>query len=173
MLIITIKITKLLEKKSISIYRLSKTINYPESPLGRMINGKINFSESVKEKILPILEISEEEFESWIVADKYQKELIKKAIESAKSKKDKKILVFTQNIDKILKEKNMSRTALAKAIKYDQPSINNMIIGKKSISNTVLTRISEFFEIPKEDLQAWVLADRYSLKILELALKKF
>lgn len=171
MLVITIEITKLLEKKAISIYRLSKIINYPESPLGRMINGKINFSESVIEKILPILEISEEEFKSWIIADKYPKELVQKAVETAKNREDNKILVFTQNIDKILSEKNMSRTALAKAIKYDQPSVNNMIIGKKSISRTVLTRISEFLEIQEEDLQAWILADKYSPEILKLTLK--
>jgi plasmid maintenance system antidote protein VapI len=171
MLVITIKIKKLLEKKTISIYSLSKTINYPESPLGRMINGKINFSESVTEKLLPILEISKEEFKSWVIIDKYPKEIIQKAVESIKNKSDNKIPVFTQNIDKILKEKNMSRTALAKAIKYDQPSVNNMITGKKSISKTVLTRISEFLEIPEEDLQAWILADKYSLKVLELALE--
>jgi len=145
-------------------------MDFPEGALGMMINAKSPFSGKAIKKILPILEISKEEFESWIVADKYSKKLIQKAIEAFKDREDKKFLVLTQNIDKILQEKNMSRTVLAKAIKYDQPSVNKMITGKISVSKTVLTRISEFLEIPAEDLQAWVLADRHSLRILELAL---
>jgi len=172
------KIDEILNKKGLSRHKLSQLIEVSDGTLSKMTIGKRPFSKNIKEKILPILEVSEEEFESWTVADKYPKELIKKAIESSFQSHSElnsasAQLVFTQNIDKILKEKNMSRTALAKSIKYNQPDVNRMIVGKMPISNTVLTRISEFFEIPKEDLQAWVLADRYSLEILEWALKIF
>jgi transcriptional regulator with XRE-family HTH domain len=171
MLVITREFNEKLLAKNLSQRALAKMIDYSDSGLNARILGKYPFSKSIIKKLLPILEVTKNEFESWIVADKYPKKLIEKAIEAIKNREDKKVLVFTQNIDKILKEKNLSRTALAKAIKYDQPSVNNMITGKKSISKTVLTGISGFLEIPEEDLQAWILADKYSLKVLELALK--
>jgi plasmid maintenance system antidote protein VapI len=165
------KILDILKEKNLSQLKLAKIISYDDAALNAMINDKKPFPRSVIEKLLPILEISQEEFESWIVASKYSQELIKKAVEAIKNKPDKKTLVFTQNTDKILSEKSMSRTALSKAIKYSQSALNKMITGKKSISKTVLARISEFLEIPEENLQAWILADKYSLEILKLALK--
>jgi plasmid maintenance system antidote protein VapI len=171
MSIIKDKIDKFLEKNNLNFLSLTKLMKFSNGALHDMVNNRRPFSEKALKKLLPILEISKQELESWVVADKYQPEVIQKAIEFFKNREDKKIPVFTQNIDKILKEKNMSRTALSKAIKYNQAGVNAMIIGKISISKTVLTKISKFLEIPEEDLQAWVLADKYSLKILELAIK--
>jgi transcriptional regulator with XRE-family HTH domain len=201
------KIYNILREKNLSLRDLEKIIDYSRGGLSQMINGETSFSKSVKGNLLPILEISEEEFESWVVASKYSPELIKKAVESSlqshselvsesqtlkQVQGDKLIqgdrlvqgnkchakfisasaqLVFTQNIDKILSEKNMSRTALSKSIKYSQSALNKIIMGKKPVSKTVLTRISELFEIPIKDLQAWVLADKYSLAVLKLALE--
>jgi len=195
------KIYNILREKNLSLRDLEKIIDYSRGGLSQMINGETSFSKSVKGNLLPILEISEEEFESWVVASKYSPELIKKAVESSlqshselvsKSQTLKQVqgdrsvqgnkchseinsvsaqLVFTQNIDKILSEKNMSRTALSKSIKYSQSALNKIIMGKKPVSKTVLTRISELFEIPIKELQAWVLADKYSLAVLKLALE--
>jgi predicted transcriptional regulator len=166
------KIYNTLKEKNLSLYGLEKSLNYSNGTLYKMIEGERPFPKTIMKKLLPVLEISKNEFESWIITDKYPKNIIKKAVEAVKNRENKKARVFTQNIDKILQEKNMSRTALAKSIKYNQAGINAMIIGKISVSKTVLTRFSKFLEIPEEDLQAWVLADKYSLKVLELALKK-
>ena len=164
------KILSILKNKNITFYKLSNLVEFDESALNKMIKGKIKISENLIKKLLPILEISKEEFESWIVADKYQPEIIEKAIESIKNKEEK-ILILTQNIDKILKEKKLSRTALSKLIKHSQSGLNRVIIGKEPLSRNVMEKISAGLEIPKEDLQSWVLADKSSLKILELALK--
>ena len=181
--IIKNKILEILKKKNLSQLKLACIINYDDAGLNAMILGKRPFPEIIKEKLLPILEVSKEEFESWIIADKYDKEIIKKAIESAKwiasshptdvpCNDDKnKPLILTQNIDRILKEKKLSRTALSKIIKHSQSSLNCAIIGKEPLSKNVMKKLSTTLEIPEKDLQAWVLADKYPLSILELALK--
>lgn len=169
-LIVTEKINLILKEKKLTAYKLSKLIGVNDSALYQMIGGYISFSPDYKEKILPFLGISEEEFESWIVNDKYSKIIIQKAIESLKIKEDKKKPVFTQNIDNLLKEKKLSRTALSKLIGNSQSGLNRIIIGKEPLSENIAGKLAKFFKLPEEDLQAWVLADKYNLKVLELAL---
>jgi transcriptional regulator with XRE-family HTH domain len=164
------KIDATLNKKGLSRYKLGLLIGVSEAALSEMTRAITPFSKNVIEKILPILEVSKEEFESWIVADKYKPEIIKKGIDSIKNKEEK-TLILTQNIDKILKEKKLSRTALSKLIKHSQSGLNRVIIGKEPLSKNVMEKLSIGLEIPEDNLQAWVLADKYSLKILELALK--
>jgi plasmid maintenance system antidote protein VapI len=171
MAIITEKIDNNIKKRNLSRYKISKLLNYKESTLNRIINGKQSFSKALVEKLLPILEVSKEEFESWIIADKYSKEVIYKAIEAFKNRENNKTLVLTQNIDRILKEKNLSQTALSKLIKHSQSALNCALTGKEPLSKNVMKKLSEFFEIQEESLQAWILADKYPLKVLELALK--
>lgn len=165
------KIDTTLKKKGLHRHQLSQFINVSDGTLSKMTIGTKPFSDNVKEKILPFLEVSGEEFESWIVADKYQQEVIEKAIDAFKNKENKKVLTLTQNVDKILKEKNLSRTALSKLIKHSQSGLNCAITGKEPLSKNVMDKLSANLGIPKEDLLAWVLADKFSLKILELALK--
>jgi len=165
------KIDTILKKKGLNRHQLSQLFNVSNGTLSKMTIGTKPFSDNIKEKILPILEVSKEEFESWIVADNYSPEVIQKAIESFKNREDKKILVLTQNIDKILKEKNLSRTALSKLIKHSQSALNCVIIGKEPLSKNVMEKLSIGLETSQEDLRAWVLADKYLLKVLELALK--
>jgi DNA-binding Xre family transcriptional regulator len=172
MLIITKKIKEILFNKNLSINKLAKLIGKNHSGnLGKMILGKQSFSKTIKEKLFPILEISEEEFQSWIIATKYDFELIQKAVDAVKNKSDKTIPVFTQNIDKILLSRKMSRTDLSKIIKYSQSGLNRMIIGQIGVSKPVMAKISKALEIPLSDLQTWVLADKYSLEVLLLALE--
>jgi predicted transcriptional regulator len=165
------KLDTILKEKRLNRHKLCCLTKIADSTLGDMVSRRTPFSKYVKEKILPILEVSEEEFEIWIVADKYSPEVIQKAIEAFKNKEDKKVPVLTQNINKMLKEKNLSQTALSKLIKHSQSALNCAITGKEPLSENLMKKLSEFFEIPEEDLQAWILVDKYSLKILELALK--
>jgi transcriptional regulator with XRE-family HTH domain len=166
---ITKKIDDILKTKNLSRKELSKLINCTDGALNQMIRKDIPFSENVKEKILPILEVSEEEFESWILADKYPKEVLKLAIQAKKDFPDKRKSIFTTKIDSILQQKGMSRTALSKEIKYSQGSLNKMIIGKRGLSKSVLERISEALDISQNDILSWIVADRYSLQVLEPA----
>ncbi len=170
-LILPTKINAKIKEKDLSQRKLAKIIDYSDTTLNSMILGKQSFSETVVKKLLPILEISREEFDSWIIADKYTKEVINLAIKAKQETKVKrKQLILTLKIDAILDEKGMSRTDLSKQIKYSQSGLNRMIVGKIGMSKSVLERISKALEIPQNEILSWTLADKYSLKTLELAL---
>jgi ribosome-binding protein aMBF1 (putative translation factor) len=168
-LLITKKINLILDQKNLSSYKLAKMIDYPDSGICSMIQGRQTFSKKVIKKILPILEVSREEFESWILADKYPKEILERAIQIKKEFPYKRKSVLTINIDKILEEKGMSRTALAKQINYSQSSVNAMITGKLNMSKTVMERISQTLKIPQNEILSWIVADRYKLESLKNA----
>jgi hypothetical protein len=172
MLVITRKIMYILKCKNLSINRISLLIGFKNSGnLNRMILGKKSFSKKIINKILPILEVSPEEFESWIVADKYPKDLLELAIQTRKTFPYKKKSVLTVKIDEILKNKDMSRTNLARMINYSQSGLNRMIIGDAPMSKSVMERVSNVLEIPQNEFQSWIIADKYSLVILERALQ--
>jgi len=164
------KIEKILEEKNFSHYKICKFLDYSEGALSMMINGKRPFSDKFKEKILPILEISREEFESWILADKYSKEVLKLAIQAKKESKNTDKLILTTKIDEILQNKNMSRTDLSKLIKHSQSGLNRVIIGKEPLSKKVLAKLANSFELPENEIKSWIIADKYSLQVLESAL---
>jgi len=84
MTIIAEKISEILKKKNLSYLKLIKKIDYPESPFYQMLRGDRPFSDIVMEKILPILEVSQEEFEGWILADKCSREIIELALKAKK-----------------------------------------------------------------------------------------
>ncbi|EKE04449.1 MAG: hypothetical protein ACD_20C00076G0001 [uncultured bacterium] len=160
---------KILKEKSISYYELSKLTGYDVSYLNNIFKGKRPFSKELLKKLLPILEISKEEFESWIITDKYPKEIIERAIRIKKEFPYKRKSVLTVKIDKILEEKDMSRTALAKQINYSQSGLNRMITGKINISKPVLEKVSKALDISQEEISSWILADKHSLQVLEMA----
>jgi plasmid maintenance system antidote protein VapI len=169
MSITTIKINEKLKEKNITVYHLSKIIDYSGSSLSEMIKCKISLSNNVIKRLLPILEVSREEFQSWIVADKYPKDLLELAIQTRKTFPYKKKSVLTVKIDEILKNRGMSRTNLAKMINYSQSGLNRMIIGQTSMSKSVMERVSTALEIPQNEIQSWIIADKYSLEILQSA----
>jgi len=162
------KIDEILKNKNLTIYKLNKLIKYDESSLNKAIKMQMSFPEHVIDKILPILEVSREEFTSWIVADKYPENIIKMALQELKNSENSPVL--TKNIDKILSEKNLSRTQLSKIINYSQSGLNRMIVGKISMSQSIIAKIAPALEIPEDTLRAWVLAGKYSQIILEMAL---
>ncbi len=174
------KILSNLSEKNLSVYKLSKLIGYSGGSLSSMIKGKMSFSKRVIEKILPILKVSKEEFESWMIADRYPKEIIEKALAIKKNPpmpveipqqktKITKSPILTAKIDKLILEKQLSRTKLSKLINYDQITLNRMILGMHKISGTVVERLSEVLEVSQDDISAWVLADKYSLDELSMA----
>jgi len=164
---ITSKINKILNEKNSNIYQLSKLMNFSEGALRKMIGAKSPFSENAVNKLLPILEVSREEFESWILADKYSKEVLRLAIQAKKDFPYKKKLILTTRIDNILKEKGISRTVLSKEIKYGQSGLNQIITGKRTMPKSVLERLSTALEVSQDQILSWIVADSYSLKILE------
>jgi len=163
------KIKNILNKKNISIYKLSKLIDYHEGALNAMINSKKSIPENVKVKLLLTLDVSKEEFEGWILADKYTKEVLKLAIESKKSFPFKRKSILTARIDNILKNINMSRTTLSKKIVYNQSGLNRMITGKINMSKPVLEKVSSILGISQNEILSWILADQYNLQTLETA----
>ena len=170
MSIFTEKINKILKEKGVSQKKLGELFKKGKSHISHILSGERPFPKKHIEKILPILGVSRDEFNSWIAADEYPKELIEKAVESIKNRKYKRKPVFTQNVDRALDAKYLSRSAFAKIIVYHQPSVNKMINQKISVAPKVIDGLSEVLEIPKDDLQAWILADKYGLTALELAL---
>ncbi len=173
-------IEKILKEKKITIYRASQLIEVKDSALYEMVKRRSNFSEKFINKIIPLLEVSREEFESWIIADKNPKEVIQKAISVKQNPpssveipqqktKDTESPILTAQIDKLILKKGLSRTKLSKLINYGQGIFNQMIIGKYKISDTVIERLSEVLEVSQENIKAWVLADKYSLELLCMA----
>jgi plasmid maintenance system antidote protein VapI len=169
MSIITGKFEEILEKKKLTKNKLALLINYDAGSLNKMIKGISVFPEDVIKKLLTILEVSKEEFESWVIADKYPKEILKRAVQVKKDFPYKRKSILTTKIDTILQEKDMSRTALSKEIKYSQSSINAMIVGKINMSKSVMERVSTALEIPQNEIQSWIIADKYSLGVLQNA----
>ena len=81
-LILTTKIDSLLQEKGISRTALSKQINYSQGKLNEMIIGKEPISPLVISKIAPILDVSENQIKSWILADKYSLTTLENAFNS-------------------------------------------------------------------------------------------
>ena len=83
-LVITQKISIILKEKNLTAYKLSKLMDISDSALYGMIKGIDPFSIKFIEKIAPILGVSKEEIQGWILADKYSKEIIELAIKAKK-----------------------------------------------------------------------------------------
>jgi len=169
MFIVTGKIREILEKKCISQNELARKIGYKHGTFGTFLVRKSFFPDHVIEKIAPILEVSADEIRGWIVADKYSKEILELAVKAKKEKQDNK-RILTSKIDEILQSKNISRTALSKVIDYSQGRLNEIIIGKKTMSKSVLNKLSVALEIPETEITSWIVADKYSLKALKTAI---
>jgi len=170
MLIIKEKINEYLLENNLSLTQFSKIIDHSQGALSSILNGRDNFPDHVVEKIANQLKISTEEIQSWILADKYSKEILELAIQVKNESKGSDKLILTTKIDEILQNKHMSRTQLSKLAKYDQSSVNKMLTGKGSVSKTVLTKLSTALGIPEIEIKSWILADKYSLQVLESAL---
>lgn len=166
--IITRRFKEIFEKKHLSAYKLAKLLNYNDSSICQMYYGRKKFPDKLIEKIAPILEVSKDEVQGWIMADKYSKEILELAIKAKNEKHDSK-LILTTKLDEILKSKDLSRTALSKIIKYSQGGLNEMLIGKEPMSKSVINKISVALEISENEIKSWILADKYSLITLEIA----
>lgn len=81
MLILTAKIDEALKNKGLSRTALSKVIGYSQGKLNQMIKGDEPISPLVISKIAPVLEVSEKEIISWIIADRYSLEALRVAAE--------------------------------------------------------------------------------------------
>ena len=171
MKLVTKKIKNALEKIKISQKKLARSINYSHGALSSIINGEEAFPIHIIEKIAPVLEVTVDEVKGWILADAHPKEILELALKHKNEvKKKKKELILTIQIDSILKQKNMSRTALSKQIKYCQSSLNKMITGKIKLSNTVIERIAPILEVSENEILSWAVADKYSIEVIELAM---
>jgi len=170
MLIIKEKINDYLLKNNLSLTQFSKIVNHSQGALSSILNGRDNCPEHVIEKLAPILGVSVEEIKSWILADKYSREILERAVKIKKEKQSDR-LILTTKLDEILKSKQLSRTALSKLIDYSQGGLNEMIIGKEPMSKSVISKISVALDIPENEIKSWIAADKYSTESLEKALK--
>lgn len=164
------ELDKIVKSKSISYYQLSKILDYDESYINNILKGKRPFPDHLIDKICEVLEINKDEFLAWIIVDKYSKEVIQIAVNELNNREDISKLVLTQKIDQKLKEKGLSRTALSKMINYSQSGLNRMIVGKESLSKSVISRIAPILEVSEDSIKGWVLADKYPTEVLTLAL---
>lgn len=165
------KINKILTNKNLNPYSLSKLTKMDDGYVINVIKGKKPFSDCFIKKLLPILEVARAEFDSWLLADSYNKNILELAIKhKSETKKQKGELILKIKIDSILKQKNMSRTALSKQIKYCQSSLNKMITGQLGLSKSVRKEIAPILEVTEEEILSWIVADKYSLKVIRLAI---
>ena len=79
-LILTSKIDEILQIKNLSRTQLSKLAKYDQSAVNKMITGKESLSKTVLTKLSNVLDISEDEIISWILADKYSLKALETAI---------------------------------------------------------------------------------------------
>ena len=173
MLVITKKIKMILEAKNLSENMLSKMIVYHSGSLNKIINGQESFPKHLITKIAPILEVSVCDIESWILTDKYPKEVLELALKAKKEYTEEGKLILTSKIDELLKSKNLSRTALSKIIKYSQGKLNEMIIGKEPMSKLVINKVASAMAVSEDEITSWIVSDKYSIEVIELAIKHF
>lgn len=172
MAILKEKIDKKLQEKNLSRYKAAKLIGCAESTLNKMARGEKPFSEKVTKKLLPIIEVTEEEFNGWILADKYPENILKRAIKVKQEvKPDAGMLILTAKIDSYLQQKELSRTALSKVIAYSQGKLNEMIIGKEPMSPLVISKIAPALGVPEEEIMSWLVADKYSIDALRMSVE--
>jgi plasmid maintenance system antidote protein VapI len=180
---ITEKIEKILKEKNLTKYKIMQMTNSYAGSLYKMIDKKIQFTDQIIDKLFPILEVSKEEFLSWIIADNYEKEAIELGIVAKKApfvlvtlSQSKKVednkLILTNEIDKIIIEKGLSRTKLCELAGEKEGTLNKPIIGKTSMTPKVVAKLAPVLEVSENQIRAWILADKYSLQTLELALKE-
>ena len=170
MLVITEKIIQTLKEKGFSRHKLSKLIDFNESSLNHMINGNRPFKADVLEKVSEVLEVSPEKIKGWSLADKYNKKALEFALDSKVKRTKPEKIILTLEIDERLKRKELSRTKLSKIISYSQGVLNEMIIGKLPISKTVIQRIAPIIKVSEDEIQAWIVADKYSLEAIKVAI---
>lgn len=170
MLIITEKIKKIIEKKNLSENKLSKIIDYHSGSLNKIITGKEACPDHLIEKLAPILEVSVNEIKSWFLADKYSKKVLLLALKVKKEFANEGKLVLTTKIDEFCNAQAISRTALSKIIKHSQSGFNRIVIGKETLSRSVINKLSIAMAVGECEIKSWVVADKYSKEIIELAI---
>jgi plasmid maintenance system antidote protein VapI len=165
--VLSTKINKILERKNLSHRKLAKMIDEFDSNINAIIMCRRAFPDHIIEKLSPILGVSVDEIKGWILADKYSQEVLKLAIEVKQENHEN--LILTSKMDELLQKKNLSRTAMSKVINYSQGRLNEIIIGKKPMSKTVLAKIATTLEISEDEIKSWIIADKYTLKTLKTA----
>ena len=171
-LLITKKIKELLKNKNLTGYKLSKIIGISDGSMYAMIRGQAEFPADKIQKIAALMEVPSDEIKGWILADKYPQNILKRAIEVKQEvKPDAGMLILTAKIDNYLQQKGLSRTALSKVIGYSQGKLNEMIKGVEPISPLVISKIAPVLGVSEDEIISWVIADKYSVEALRVALE--
>lgn len=170
MLIITQKIRNVLKEKKLSENKLSQIIEYHSGSLNKIIRGEKPFPEDKIQKIAPILEVSPDEIKGWVLADKYSKEIIERALDLKQELIKEDELILTLKIHEIMKARNLNITAFSREISYNQGLLSQVVLGNKSVSKKLVLKLSEFSGISEDEIKSWIVADKYSAEVLRAAL---
>ena len=83
-----------------------------------------------------------------------------------------KKLILTNEIDKIILAKKLSRTQLSKLVCKDKEgtALNKPVTGVETMSDNLIKKLAPVIEVSEQQIKSWILADKYSLETLELAL---
>jgi len=81
------------------------------------------------------------------------------------------MLIISKKIDNILKIKDISRYKLSKLINYHTGSLYKMIDGTNALPDEVIEKIAPILEVSVNEIKGWIVADKYSKKIIELAIQ--
>lgn len=171
-LLITKKIKELLKNKNLTGYKLSKIIGISDGSMYAMIRGQAEFPADKIQKIAAVLEVSSDEINGWILADKCPENVLKRAIEVKQEVQlDIGMLILTTKIDNYLQQKGLSRTSLSKVIGYSQGKLNEMIKGVEPISPLVISKIAPVLEVTEDEIISWIVADKHSINALRVAVE--
>jgi len=79
--------------------------------------------------------------------------------------------IVQNKFDEILNKKNLSRYELNKIINYYESDLNKMIKGQKHFPDHIIEKIAPILDVSVNEIKIWILADKYSKEVLELAVK--
>ncbi len=163
------KITELLETKGISTYKLGQICGYSHGAIIQMIKGSRSIPEHILNKISVTLEVPDYKLKGWILADKYSRDVLERALHLKQEYAGQDKLIFTAKIHELMEQHNLTINPFAKAIGYNQGWLSQVVLGKEPVSKKLMDKLCAFSSLSEEEIISWIVADKYSVEALRTA----
>ena len=137
-----------------------------------MFYGRKKIPDNIIEKIAPILNVSPEEIKGWILADKYSKEILQRALQLRQEHIEQHKLIFTTKTHELMETKNLSISAFSREIHYNQGWLSQILLGNQPVSKKLMQKICNFSGIFEDEIRSWIVADKYSPVAIEVAVRE-
>lgn len=169
--VITKKLEILFEQKGLTAYSLAKLINYNDSSMSQMLYGRKKIPDNVINSIASILEVSPEQIKGWILANKYSKKVLQRALQLKQKYTGQDKLIFTAKIHELMEQHNLTINPFAKTIGYNQGWLSQVVLGKEPVSKKLMEKLCAFSGLSEEEISSWIVTDKYSVETLRVAVE--